>query len=87
MVVAWRNAVLHGSYERRCHSIMRDAGFCSGRKEITTIEGLSENNDHPVQKAWMDIDVAQCGYCQTGQIMTAAALLRKKQQSIGPGHH
>lgn len=46
-------------------------------KLITTIEGLSENGDHPVQKAWMEQDVAQCGYCQTGQIMTAAALLKK----------
>lgn len=44
-------------------------------KEITTIEGLSENGDHPVQKAWLEHDVAQCGYCQTGQIMSAAALL------------
>jgi len=43
--------------------------------KITTIEGLSENGDHPVQKAWIEHDVAQCGYCQTGQIMTAAALL------------
>ena len=47
-----------------------------GSKEITTIEGLSVNGDHPVQKAWLEHDVAQCGYCQTGQIMTAAALLR-----------
>jgi isoquinoline 1-oxidoreductase alpha subunit len=46
-------------------------------KEITTIEGLSENGDHPVQKAWLEHDVAQCGYCQTGQIMNAAALLKK----------
>lgn len=46
-------------------------------KKVTTIEGLSENGDHPVQKAWLDHDVAQCGYCQTGQIMTAAALLEK----------
>lgn len=45
-------------------------------KKITTIEGLSENGDHPVQKAWLERDVAQCGYCQTGQIMSAAALLR-----------
>jgi isoquinoline 1-oxidoreductase subunit alpha len=45
-------------------------------REITTIEGLSENGDHPVQKAWLDLDVAQCGYCQTGQIMSAAALLK-----------
>lgn len=47
-----------------------------GNKEITTIEGLSDDGDHPVQKAWLEHDVAQCGYCQTGQIMTAAALLK-----------
>lgn len=47
-----------------------------GNQEITTIEGLSENADHPVQEAWLEHDVAQCGYCQTGQIMTAAALLK-----------
>jgi isoquinoline 1-oxidoreductase alpha subunit len=47
-----------------------------GTKEITTIEGLSVNGDHPVQKAWLEHDVAQCGYCQTGQIMSAAALLK-----------
>lgn len=45
--------------------------------EITTIEGLSENGDHPVQQAWEEVDVAQCGYCQAGQIMTASALLKK----------
>lgn len=44
--------------------------------EITTIEGLSENGDHPVQEAWKDIDVPQCGYCQAGQIMTASAFLK-----------
>lgn len=44
-------------------------------KSITTIEGLSENGDHPVQKAWLEHDVPQCGYCQAGQIMNAAALL------------
>lgn len=48
-----------------------------GNKAITTIEGLSENGDHPVQLAWDQVDVPQCGYCQTGQIMTAAALLQK----------
>ncbi|HZH95167.1 MAG TPA: (2Fe-2S)-binding protein [Flavisolibacter sp.] len=47
-----------------------------GDKTITTIEGLSEKGDHPVQKAWLEHDVAQCGYCQTGQIMNAAALLK-----------
>jgi isoquinoline 1-oxidoreductase subunit alpha len=46
-------------------------------KAITTIEGLSENGEHPVQKAWLEHDVPQCGYCQTGQIMTAAAFLKK----------
>ncbi len=45
-------------------------------QKITTIEGLSENGTHPVQKAWLEHDVAQCGYCQTGQIMTAAAFLK-----------
>lgn len=45
-------------------------------KKITTIEGLSEKGDHPVQKAWLEHDVAQCGYCQTGQIMSAAAFLK-----------
>lgn len=44
-------------------------------KEITTIEGLSEDGDHPVQKAWLEIDVPQCGYCQAGQIMNAVSLL------------
>lgn len=47
-----------------------------GNQEITTIEGLSENGDHPVQKAWLEHDVAQCGYCQSGQIMSAVALLK-----------
>lgn len=44
---------------------------------VVTIEGLSENGDHPVQLAWKEIDVPQCGYCQAGQIMTAAALLER----------
>jgi len=44
---------------------------------VTTIEGLSENGDHPLQKAWLEHDVPQCGYCQTGQIMNAAAFLMK----------
>ncbi len=46
-----------------------------GDRAITTIEGLSEDGDHPVQEAWLEHDVPQCGYCQAGQIMTAAALL------------
>lgn len=48
-----------------------------GTKKVTTIEGLSEKGNHPVQQAWDEVDVAQCGYCQAGQIMTAAALLAK----------
>ncbi len=48
-----------------------------GDQKITTIEGLSENGDHPVQEAWLEVDVPQCGYCQAGQIMTASALLKK----------
>jgi isoquinoline 1-oxidoreductase alpha subunit len=51
-----------------------------GSKAVTTIEGLSEKGDHPVQQAWNEVDVAQCGYCQAGQIMTAAALLAKKSK-------
>jgi|SRR6056300_458090 aerobic-type carbon monoxide dehydrogenase small subunit (CoxS/CutS family) len=47
-----------------------------GNQKITTIEGLSEHGDHPVQEAWKEEDVAQCGYCQSGQIMQAAALLK-----------
>jgi isoquinoline 1-oxidoreductase alpha subunit len=47
-------------------------------KQITTIEGLSADGNHPVQQAWIEIDVPQCGYCQCGQIMSAAALLAKK---------
>jgi len=46
-------------------------------KKITTIEGLASNASHPVQQAWLEIDVPQCGYCQSGQIMAAAALLAK----------
>lgn len=51
-----------------------------GKKEITTIEGLSEKGDHPVQKAWIKHDVAQCGYCQSGQIMSASALLKSNKR-------
>jgi len=46
-------------------------------KQITTIEGLSADGKHPLQRAWMEVDVPQCGYCQVGQIMSAAALLRE----------
>ena len=47
-------------------------------KKVTTIEGLSTAGDHPVQKAWIEVDVPQCGFCQSGQIMSAAALLATK---------
>ena len=47
-----------------------------GNQQVTTIEGLSEQGDHPVQQAWLEVDVPQCGYCQAGQIMSAAALLK-----------
>src|SRR6266545_2596932 len=47
-------------------------------KHVTTIEGLSQDSSHPLQRAWMEIDVPQCGYCQSGQLMSAAVLLREK---------
>ncbi len=50
----------------------------SASQKITTIEGLSENGDHPVQTAWAELDTPQCGYCQPGMIMAAAALLANK---------
>lgn len=53
------------------------AAAAAGR-QITTIEGLSTDRSHPVQQAWIEHDVAQCGYCQSGQIMAAAALLKQK---------
>src|ERR1700716_1993860 len=49
-------------------------------KKITTIEGLSPDRSHPVQKAWIEIDVPQCGYCQSGQIMSAAVLLKENSK-------
>jgi aerobic-type carbon monoxide dehydrogenase small subunit (CoxS/CutS family) len=49
-------------------------------KRVTTIEGLSADNSHPVQRAWMELDVPQCGYCQSGQIMSAVALLAQTAQ-------
>jgi isoquinoline 1-oxidoreductase alpha subunit len=58
-------------------SCITTAGAVAGKK-ITTIEGLSAKNDHPVQKAWIELDVPQCGYCQSGQILSAAALLAQK---------
>lgn len=63
---------LDGEAVRSCITFVDSVGD----KEITTIEGLSENGDHPVQQAWLEHDVAQCGYCQPGQIMSATALLK-----------
>jgi isoquinoline 1-oxidoreductase alpha subunit len=51
-----------------------------GQRKVLTIEGLSPDGSHPVQKAWAEIDVVQCGYCQSGQIMTAVALLASNPQ-------
>lgn len=58
-------------------SCVTPVSTASGKK-ITTIEGLSKDDSHPLQRAWQEIDVPQCGYCQAGQIMSAAALLAKK---------
>ncbi len=64
---------LDGEAVRSCVTkVSRAAG-----KNIVTIEGLSKNNDHPLQKAWAEIDVPQCGYCQSGQLMSAAVLLKE----------
>ncbi|WP_348799726.1 (2Fe-2S)-binding protein [Flavobacterium adhaerens] len=62
---------LDGDAVRSCVYPISDVG----KKKIVTIEGLSQKGDHPVQKAWLALDVPQCGYCQAGQIMTASALL------------
>ncbi|HZY01949.1 MAG TPA: (2Fe-2S)-binding protein [Anaeromyxobacteraceae bacterium] len=65
---------IDGKAERSC---ITPASAAVGRK-VTTIEGLSADGKHPVQQAWMELDVVQCGYCQSGQIMAAAALLAEK---------
>lgn len=54
-----------------------------GTAKVTTIEGLSAKGDHPLQLAWDEVDVSQCGYCQAGQIMTAAAFLKKTPKPTG----
>lgn len=61
-----------GAATRSCQLLIGDI---APEDEITTIEGLSPDRSHPVQQAWLEIDVPQCGYCQSGQIMAAAALL------------
>jgi isoquinoline 1-oxidoreductase alpha subunit len=66
---------INGEVQRSCAVLVKDV---KATDRIVTIEGLSPNGSHPVQRAWLDLEVAQCGYCQTGQIMAAAALLKKK---------
>ena len=70
---------LDGEAVRSCQT----AVSAVGTKKITTIEGLSADNSHPVQRAWIAEQVPQCGYCQPGQIMSAAALLAKTPKPTG----
>ncbi len=63
--------LVEGEPERSCVTTIGDVAS----KSVTTIEGLSKHGDHPLQKAWLEESVSQCGYCQPGQLMTAAALL------------
>jgi len=70
---------LNGEAVRSCVTrVSRAAG-----QEVLTVEGLSANNDHPLQLAWAELDVPQCGYCQSGQLMSAAELLRGFDLSPG----
>jgi isoquinoline 1-oxidoreductase alpha subunit len=64
---------INGVAQRSCVTPMKDVEG----KQITTIEGLHPNGEHPVQKAWVELNVPQCGYCQSGQIMQAASLLQE----------
>ena len=66
---------LNGEVQRTC---VMPVSAVKPTDRIVTIEGLSANSTHPVQRAWAQVDVPQCGYCQSGQIMAAAALLNKK---------
>jgi isoquinoline 1-oxidoreductase subunit alpha len=66
---------INGEVQRSCTVLVKDV---KASDKIVTIEGLSRNGEHPVQKAWLALDVPQCGYCQAGQIMAATALLKKK---------
>ena len=66
---------INGKAQRSCQLTVKDI---KASDKITTIEGLSPNGSHPVQKAWLQLEVAQCGFCQCGQIMAAAALLKEK---------
>ena len=68
---------INGEVQRSCAI---PVGSVKASDKIVTIEGLSASSSHPVQKAWAELDVPQCGYCQAGQIMTAAALLKDNPQ-------
>lgn len=65
--------LLNGEAVRSCVTPVKRAG----NQQVLTIEGLSQNNDHPLQIAWREFDVPQCGYCQSGQLMSATVLLRE----------
>ena len=71
---------INGTAMRSCITPLKAAAG----KSITTIEGLSANGDHPVQKAWKEANVPQCGYCQSGQIMTATAFLKSLPKGKRP---
>ena len=64
---------INGEALRSCQTLVSDIAG----KSVTTIEGLSPNSSHPLQKAWVQLEVPQCGYCQSGQIMAAVALIRE----------
>ncbi|RPD39579.1 (2Fe-2S)-binding protein [Chitinophaga barathri] len=66
---------LNGEAVRSCVTKVSRAA----EQQVVTIEGLSADNDHPLQKAWLELDVSQCGYCQAGQIMSAAVLLKENK--------
>jgi len=67
---------IEGNAVRSCQTAIQNVAG----KNVTTIEGLSADASHPVQQAWIELDVPQCGYCQSGQIMTASALLAKNSK-------
>jgi isoquinoline 1-oxidoreductase alpha subunit len=68
--------LLDGSPVRSCQTTIAAVGT----RAVSTIEGLSPDGSHPLQQAWMELDVPQCGYCQAGQLMTASALLQRTPQ-------
>jgi len=70
---------MHRTPGRKGDPLVRSPGIAAEGKHVTTIEGLSTDLTHPLQKAWIELDVPQCGYCQSGQIMSAAVLLAEIQ--------